>query len=181
MSWADSENLGPESLLGDASMLDDAADGRDRLALALRYLANWYRATKDSKDKELWWQRIDMERAKVERAYKGAADPFNALFWGNTMVDLYNAAAKDWPQLWRDLKLSPDTLVETTLLDKAASVLESPLAFLPTLANNIGDAIGGSIGNLTRQLFPWILLASGVGLVYVFRKPLLAAAAKVSA
>jgi hypothetical protein len=178
---ADVENLGPESLLGVDAEGEAAQDVRDRLALATRYLANFYRATKGSDDQALWWQRIDTQRAKVERAYALAGTAENQLFLGDEARAAYVDAAATWPQLWRDLKLSSDTLKEPSLLDRAASVAENPLAFLPTFSEGLSKAVGDSLAAIARQLAPWLLLAGAAGVVYVFRKPLMAAAAKVSA
>jgi hypothetical protein len=179
VSYGDSVDLGVESLLG-----PDAAEPaqilRDRLALASRYLANWYKATKGSDNKAVWWQRIDAERAKVEAAYSEYSKPENLTFGGRTASALYLNAAQDWPQLWRDLKLSPDTLVEQSLIDSVADVFTAPFSVLPTMGNEIGKAIGGALGGLVRQLFPWLLAAGAVGLVYVFRAPLARAASQVA-
>ncbi len=174
----DSENLGVESILGiDAN--EDAQTLRDRLALSTRYIANWYRATKGSDDQATWYQRIDTERAKVEAAYNELIKSENAYFPGRTAKALYQDAANDWPQLWRDLKLSADTLSEPSLLDTAAdfgtTLLHTPSAIISDIGNEVGKAIGGAAGNLWRQAWPWLLVA-GVGVtVYYFRAPISAA------
>jgi len=172
MGWADEENLGPESLLGVDAQGELAQDARDHLALATRYLANWYKATKGSPDEATWWQRIDTERSRVERAYKLASEPGNETFLGAAARAAYVDAAAEWPQLWRDLKLSADTLPEPSLLDQAATLATAPFAMLPTLGNEVGKAIGGALGALVRQLFPWILVAGVGGVVYAFRVPI---------
>jgi len=180
MSGADVENLGPESLLGIDAQGEHAQDVRDRLALATRYLANFYRAVADSADVALWRQRIDTVRAKVERAYSLASTPDNATFLGSAARAAYVDAAAGWPQLWRDLKLSPDTLIERTLLDRAASIAEAPLSFLPTFAEGLAKSLGDTLGGIARQLAPAVAVAGAVGLVYVFRRPLLALVGKLS-
>lgn len=175
---ADTEDLGAEGLLGPDAEGQLAQDVRDRLALATRYLANWYRATKGSDNQAIWWQRIDTERVKVERAYELAGRQENQVFLGAEARAAYVDAAEGWPQLWRDLKLSSDTLVEPSLLDQAATIAQSPLAFLPTFSEGLAKAVGDSLAGITRQLAPWLLVAAVAGTVYVFRKPLLRLAEK---
>jgi hypothetical protein len=184
MISADNQDLGAESLLGpDAD--EDAQTLRDRLALATRYLANWYKATKDSAGQAVWWQRIDAERTKVEAAYSELAKQENTYFAGRIAKAYYMDAAAGWPQLWRDLKLSADTLPDPSLLDSAADLLttiaHTPSAAIADVGNEIGKAIGGSLGNLWRQAWPWLLVAGGVGVVYMLRKPLALAASKAVA
>lgn len=180
MSYADSENLGVESLLGPDADGQAAQDVRDRLALATRYLANWYRATKGSDDQDVWWQKIDALRTKVERAYALAGTADNQLFLGRSALAAYADAAQDWPELWRDLKLSSDTLAEPSLIDRAADFTTNPLAFLPSLSEAFAKAVGDSLAAIARQLTPWLIAGVVVGGVYVFRKPLVALASKVS-
>jgi len=174
----DLEDLGAESVLGDSSLLDDAQDGRDRLALALRYLPNWYKATEGTDAQIVWWRRLDILRDKVERAYKAAIRPEDQWFFGREARDLYDDAAHDWPQTWRELTL---LVPDPSILDKAASILTSPLAGLPTIGNELGKIVGATLGNVVRQLWPWLAVAGVVGVVYVFRAPLMAAASKVKA
>jgi hypothetical protein len=178
---ADTEDLGAEGLLGPDAEGQLAQDVRDRLALATRYLANWYRATKGSDDQALWWQKIDTERAKVERAYEIAGRQENQLFLGREALAAYVDAAEGWPSLWRELKLSSDTLVEPSLLDRAAGIVENPLAFLPTVSEGLAKAVGDSLAGIARQLAPWLIVAGVAGAVYVFRRPLMRLAEKVGA
>lgn len=172
-SWADNQNLGVESLLGPDADGVAAPDARDVLALASRYLANWYKATKGSEDQDVWWQRIDTERAKVELAYKLASQEDSTYFLTRAAKAAYTDAAHDWPQLWRDLKLSADTLPEPSLIDEVASIVTAPFSILPTLGNEVGKAVGGAVGNLVRQVFPYVLLTGGIIVVYTFREPIL--------
>jgi hypothetical protein len=165
--------LGPESLLspGDG---ETAATLHDRLDLALRYIANWYKATADSDNKAVWWARIDQSRAKVETAER-LLDP-SIVFPGNKEIAAYNDAAADFPQLWRDLTLSPDTLPHRELLDLAAdyldAVLETPGYIITTAASAAGKALGQGAKNFIYEAWPF-LLAAGVGLLaYAFRAPL---------
>ncbi len=181
MGSPDTENLGAESLLGVDAEGEEAQDVRDRLALATRFLANWYRATKGSEDQAVWWQKIDAERIRVERAYALAGTAENQVFLGTEARAAYVDAAAGWPGLWRELKLSAATLAEPSLLDRAASIAEAPLSFLPSFSEGLSKAVGDSLAAVMRQLAPWLLVAGAVGVVYVFRKPLGALASKVSA
>lgn len=181
-SWADTEDLGAEGLLGDvdADALD-AQEARDRLALASRYLANWYRATKGSTDQDIWWAKIDAERALVEEAYRQASDMSSAGFLTRAARAAYTAASMGWAPLYRELKLSPDTLTSPDLIDQAADLLHAPLAFIPTVAESVSKAIGNTLGGIVRPIFPWLIGGVALGLVYVFRKPIGDALGKVSA
>ncbi len=171
------QDLGAESVLGEG-IGEDAETLRGRLALATRYLANWYRATKGSENQAVWYQRIDALRAKVERAYAELCKPANVTFGGRGAMALYASAAADWPQLWRDLTLSADTLPEPSLLDKAASFIDAPFKILPALADDLGAAVGGAAGNLLRQIwvntYPFLIGGVIIGGVWYFRAPLLA-------
>ena len=175
---ATSYDLGPESLLGIPDG-EDAQTLRDRLDLALRYIANWYKATADSDNKQIWWPRIDQVRAKVEAAFK-LADPAE-LFVGNKGVNAYNDAANAFPGLWRDLTLSADTLPEPSLLDIAAglgdTLLETPGYLLTAGTNAITKSLGGALGSALGNLWPDLLLAGGVWAAIEFG-PVLAAYAK---
>jgi hypothetical protein len=166
------EDFGPEGLLGTPDG-QDAQTLRDRLALALRYLVNWYRAT-DGANRALWWPKIDALRAKIERAYK-LADPAQ-LFLGNTGVAAYTDAANDFPALWRELSLASSSLLRPDLLDRAApfvdAVLEAPGIALTGISNSITKGVGGALGSALGNLWPYLLLAGGAALVYVFRVPL---------
>jgi hypothetical protein len=170
---SDAPELGPESLLspGDG---ETAATLHDRLDLALRYIANFYKATADSDNKAVWWGKIDAVRVKVETA-EHALDP-SLVFPGNHEIALYNDAAADFPSLWRELYLSPDTLPHRDLLAVAADVfdtiVETPGYIVTRLADSAGRALGNSAKSFFLQAWPF-LLAAGVGLAaYAFRRPL---------
>jgi hypothetical protein len=169
------EDLGAESVLGDSSLLEDAQDGRDRLVLALRYLPNWYKATEGTDLQIAWWRRLDILRDKIERAYKRAITPEEKWFFGKLARDLYDDAARDWPQIWRELTL---LVPDPSLLDKAASIITSPLAGLPTIGNELGKIVGATLGNIVRQVWPWLLVGGAVLVVYTFRAPLARAVSK---
>jgi hypothetical protein len=170
---ADLVSLGPESLLS----LPDGEDAEalhNRLDVALRYLANWYKATDGAADKAIWWTRIDQVRAKVEAAER-AITP-GIIFPGIQEIALYNDAAKDFPQLWRDLTLSADTLPEPGLLDRAAdlfdTVIETPGYIITKVASAAGSALGQGAKDLVYQAWPFLALAVVAGVVYFFRAPL---------
>jgi hypothetical protein len=165
--------LGPESLLGPGDG-ETAATLHDRLDLALRYIANFYKATADSDNKAIWWTKIDQARVKVEAAER-ALDP-GLVFPGNKELALYNDAAADFPSLWRELYLSPDTLPKRDLLDVAASAFETAIEIPGYILTSAADAAGSALGNSAKQflLGAWpFLLAAGIGLLaYGFRRPL---------
>ncbi len=162
-------NLGVESLLGIPDG-EDAPTLRDRLDLALRYIANWYKATSGSDDKVIWWARIDQTRARVEAAYKSFSPA--DLFLGNEAVGLYNDAALAFPAMWRELALSRDTLPEPDLLDVAASFADTILETPGYLVNKFGDSlargIGGAAGSLVEKLWPYALLVGAGAAVWYF-------------
>jgi hypothetical protein len=180
-----SPDLGVESLLGPDAEGELSQDLRDRLALASRYIANWYRATKGSDDEAVWWQRIDAERAKVDAAYRALNTADNYTFPGMKERALYADAAMGWPQLWRDLNLSADTLPSPGLLSSAAdlvtTIAETPAAIIPFIGDQIGKAAGGAAAKIWDGAWPLIVVVAGVGLVYVFRAPLVRLAGKVGA
>lgn len=170
---SDTLALGPESLLG----LPDGEDSQtlhDRLDLALRYLANWYKASDDSANRAIWWTRIDQVRAKVEAAER-AINPAS-LFPSVSEVALYNDAALAFPGLWRDLTLSADTLPQPGLLDVAAdyldTLIETPGYIVTKAANAAGKALGQGAKDFVYQAWP-LLVVAGVGAVlYFLRAPI---------
>lgn len=178
----DPVDLGPESLLGVPDG-EDAPTLRDRLDLALRYLANWYKATKGSDNQATWWAKIDQVRAKVEAAYKSFSPA--DLFLGNDAVALYNSAALAFPDMYRQLALSRDTLPDPGLLDVAAdisdAILETPGYVINKLGDSLARGIGGAAGSLVEKLLPYLLLAGAVYGVYLFRAPLLRFVGKAAA
>jgi hypothetical protein len=173
-------DLGPESALSIPDG-ETAQTLRDRLDLALRYLSNWYRATKGSDNQDVWWARIDQERAKVEAAFN-LMDPAK-IFPGNAELAAYNDAAAGFPQLYRDLTLSADSLPQPDLLDVAASVLDAALngpGYIITAATNaITKGVGNAAGKAFANLWPVLAVAAGVGLLYIFRAPLLRLAGEI--
>lgn len=182
---SDNQELGAESLLGFDAQDLDGQEARDKLARATLYLANWYRATKGSENQAIWWQRIDVERLRVEEAYRLATAPESLYFLTRAAKAAYADAAADWPQLWRDLKLSADTLPEPSLLDEAATFATAPLQMLTNAGNEIGKAVGETVnqtvGQLVRGMFPVLVAAAGVAIVYIFRRPILGLVTKAAA
>jgi hypothetical protein len=172
---------GVENLLGYADDLD-AQTMRDRLALATRYLANWYKATKGTDDQGVWWQQIDTLRASVESVYKEMTDPANSFFAAKSTIGHYNDAANAWSDLWRRITLSIDAnqiSLMSALPDLPSAILEAPGVILPQIGNELGKIIGGTLGQFLRQTWPYLAVAGAVGLVYVFRAPLSKLAGKV--
>jgi len=168
----DDANLGPEALLSDADG-ELAADVRARLDLALRYLANWYKATDDSGTvRARWWPQIDAVRAKVEAAFK-AIDP-NAEFMGNASLELYAQAQLVFPELWRQLSLSSDTLPKPDLLDQAADLLntiaEYPTYLVPKIGDILARTIGGALGTIVGQLWYVVIPAALIAAWLIWRK-----------
>lgn len=161
-----------------------AADLRDRLALATRYLANWYKAVDDSENKAVWYQKIDTLRAKVEGAYQLLLDPANKTFPGNKEVAAYNDASADWAGLWRELTLSGDT-IHMELLQQVADfvdmLVQTPALLATTIGNELGKAVGGAAGSFLARAWPYVIGALVVGGVYIFREPLSKLASKAVA
>lgn len=176
-----SYDLGPESLLGVAEG-ETAQELRNRLDLALRYIANWYRATDDSEGKVIWWVRIDQTRALVEEAFR-LCNPAD-IFPGRDGVAAYNAASASFAELWRALTLSADTLPRRDLIDIAAdyfdAVVETPGYLTKKITNTITEGIGGALGAALGNLWPWLLLAGAAWAIWTFRAPLSRAIGKVA-
>ncbi len=175
--------LGTESLLGISDGLD-AQEMRDNLALASLYLANWYRATEGSvaksidgitPDTVIWWKKIDLVRAKVERTYNELQDPLSAGFAGPVAKRDYDDASAAWASLYRELVLSADTL-DASLLDQAASLgatlFHTPGLLVPAIGNEIGKAVGGALGAFLGKTWPYLAGAGVLFTAYYLRRPL---------
>lgn len=177
-------DLGVESFLGDADADElGNADAREKLALATRYLANWYKATSDSDNKAVWYQKIDTLRNKVESLYTELTADDNP-FLSPSEVTEYNGVSANWAELWRDLNFSTDT-IDVSLINQAAdlatTIIKAPTVAIPNLMEALGKLVNDSVGKFMAQAYPVILLIGGVAVVYVFRKPLATLASKVSA
>jgi hypothetical protein len=171
-------DLASESFLGFADG-ELASTLRERLALATRYIANWYKATKGSDNQDVWWQKIDALRAKVEATYSALLQPANATFPSNKVVADYNEASAAWAQLWRELTLSADTIdisLISQLADFGTTLINAPGLLVPQLADSLGKALGDSAARFFAQAWPFLLAAGVLGTVYIFRRPLVALA-----
>lgn len=176
LTYGDVTDLGPESLLGIAEG-EDAPTLRDRLDLALRYIANWYKATKGSDNQDIWWGKIDQVRAKVETAYRSFSPA--DLFLGKDAVRLYNDAAQSFPGLYRELALTRDTLPSPGLLDVTADIADTVFETPGYIINKVGDSlargIGGAAGSLVERLWPYLLVLGVLLVIYLFHDPILGA------
>lgn len=175
-----SQDLGIESFLGTADG-ELAQDLRDRLALATRYIANWYAATEDSDNKDIWWAKIDVLRGKVESAYKRLLAPQNVTFLGRSDVAAYDDASAAWASLWRELTLSPDTIDVDRLsqvADLFTTIVQTPAAIITQVGNELGKAVGGAAGGFLARAWPYLLGAGVIVAVWTFRQPLAALASK---
>ena len=167
-------DLGLENLLGTSE--DDGSPGlRDRLALATRYLANWYRATSSSDNKAIWYQKIDTVRRKVEDSYHELNQPLNLYFLSKQAKVDYDDASASWAALWRELQFSTDT-IDVSLIDRVASfedmLFHAPSTLLPAVGNELGKALGGTLGGFLASTWPYLAAAGGLLAIYIFRAPL---------
>jgi hypothetical protein len=173
-------DLSKENFLGISDGLT-GAEMRERLALSTQYIANWYKATEDSDNKDVWWQKIDALRAKVESTYAELQQPANQYFAGRKEKADYDEASAAWAQLWRELILSTDT-IDISLLDQLAdfgtTLINAPGLLVPRLAESVGKALGDSASRFFTQAWPFLLAAGALGVVYIFRRPLVALAQK---
>jgi hypothetical protein len=168
-------DLGVESFLGDA----DAdglgnADAREKLALSTRYLANWYKATSGSDNKDVWYQKIDALRNKVETLYAQLTADDNPFLSPVEKSD-YNAASGAWADLWRQLTLSEDTVdisLVNSVADFASTAVSAPGVIIPDLFEKAGSLINDSVGKFFAQVWPVLTVIVIGGAIYVFRKPL---------
>lgn len=164
-------DLGPEGLLVDAegNPIDDT---RRRLDLALRYISNWYRATDDSDNKSIWWAKIDDVRAKVEAAFT-SMDP-SKVFPGKDELALYHDAQAAFPEMWRQLNFSADTLPRPELIDIAAdfldAVTETPGIIVTTVIDKLTKGAGDAVGKAVKNLWPVLLVAGVLGGGYLVVK-----------
>lgn len=188
-----------ESTLGlaDAPVLEL----RDRISAALRYTFSWSKALSPGSGVVLnvaagaydpiaaaeFGKRIsDMQDAL--RALYSLLPP-DLVFVGNPQKTAYESVSAAFAQLYRDLALSADTLPRPELLqqlgDLGSAALNAPAAAATTLAQEIANALarllGGTAGAIWAALWPWLLVAGGAGVVYVFRAPLGRALGKAAA
>jgi hypothetical protein len=106
------------------------------------------------------------------------------IFPGTTELNAYNDAALVFPGLWRELTLSADTLPEPSLLDVAASIadtiLETPGYVIDRVTNSLANGLGNGAASVWHNLWPVFLAAGVLGLLYIFRAPLAAAAGRLA-
>jgi hypothetical protein len=169
-SMGASSNLGPEALLFDAEG-EKIDTTRERLSMALRYITNWYEATKGSADKQIWWGKIDIVRNKVENALK--AFDVKKIFPGKHDLALYHDAQLAFPALWRELRYSADTLPKPSLLSKMAdfgqTVVETPAIVLKKAAHEAAKGVDKGLSEIFSKLWPWLAVAGlGYGAIKVW-------------
>lgn len=188
-----------ESTLGIAD--EPTAELRDRVTNALRYTLSWLGAltpgalgaldvvagNTDPVELIAFRGRI----TDMQTALRGLLDmlPLSDVFAGKDAKAAYERVSQGFAQLYRDLALSRSTLPRPELLeqlgDLGAGIFRAPAAAITTVAEEaagaIAKALGGTAGALWSNLWPWLLVAGGVGLVYVFRAPLGRALGKVAA
>lgn len=188
---------GVESTLGFAD--EPVLTLRDRLTLALRYLASWSSAVKSSLnpidpagvtggasvlDVAVWLGRIDNMRAALLQLL--AAMPPDSVFAGVDTAAAYNNASATFAQMYRELSLSMASLPSRGLLDQAAdlgtAVFQAPAAAITGIAeqlsNGIARALGGTAAAIFSALWPWLLAAGGAAGVWYFRAPIVRLLAK---
>jgi hypothetical protein len=175
-----------EHTLGPAD--GSALELRDRILLALRYTASWGRAAGNAVDND---GRAFADRiGDIEEALYGLLTliPADSVFPGKDAAAAYERTSQAFAQLYRDLTFSAATLPDASLLDQAGSLLravvDAPSSALTMAAeatsNAVARALGGTAAAVWSALWPWLLLAGGVGVAYVFRAPLARALKKVS-
>jgi hypothetical protein len=173
---------------------------RDRIALALRYTFSWDKALSEARTSLAYGtsdplltdlRPLEARVSAMQQALRGLLDmiPADGEFVGRDQKAAYEATSAAWTQLYTDLSLSLATLPQRPLLDQlgdlGAAFFRAPAAAAVTLAEQIAkmlrDLLGGAAAALWSNLWPWLLVAGGVGLVYVFRAPLARVVSKVSA
>lgn len=171
VSLINTPDVGPENALGPGDG-ETAQTLRDRLDMALRYISNWYKASEDSANKNIWWAKIDSVRSAVQDA-EDAMDPAK-VFPGNTELSLYNDAATAFPALWRELTLSSDINVRLDLLsalpDFIDTTLNMPGYIVQKVVNGVTDAAGNVAGKAARNLWPYALAGGAILAFLGYRK-----------
>lgn len=173
---------------------------RDRVLQAMRYTFSWSRAVGEGAGvlgaaggapgalaAAAWQQRIAGMQAALRELL--VMMPLSDRFAGRDAVAAYERVSQGFAQLYRELVLSAATLPRPDLLDQlgdlGSAVFQAPAAAITTVAeqasNAIARALGGTAGAIWSALWPWLLVAGGVGLIYLFRAPAGRALAKVTA
>lgn len=196
---ADAFGATAESTLGFADA--PISELRDRVLRGMRFTFSWASALSDAQSSPAFLvSGSDGAAAALALQVRVAAmqDALSALlnmlrpsdlFAGKDVVAGYEQTSQTFAQLYRDLALSLATLPQRALLDQlgdlGSAVFKAPAAVAKTLAEEIAQLIRNLLGNtaaaLWSNLWPYLLIAAGVGLAYVFRAPLLRALGKVSA
>ncbi len=191
-----------ESTLGTADAPN--LELRDRIISALGYTISWSKAVAGGIsntltagpdgsyiDESAALTQLAARVSQMQQALTGllALIPVDGVFPTKDAVAKYEDVSAGFAQLYRDLTLNAATLPQPGLLDTASGIasgfFEAPGAVLSTLAEDASNSIARTLGKTTAAiwsaLWPWLLLAGGVGLVYVFRAPLGRALGKVAA
>lgn len=179
-------DVSAESVL---SIADEPVDVlRQRIQLALRYTFSWMDAAGDASDRDgvPFSKRI----SDVQTALFVLLDliPAGSVFIGKDAKAAYERVSRGYAELYRDVVFSADTLPQPSLIevlgDLGTAAFKAPVAAAKTAAQMIADSIRQLLGNtaaaLWTNLWPWLLLAGGAGLVYLFRAPLARALGKVA-
>jgi hypothetical protein len=162
---------------------------RPRIDLAFRFTVSWSAAAGDyaaGKDGVPFSYRIDEMQRKLQQLY--ALLPLSDVFPGKDAVAAYNAVSAQYAQLYRDLVFSVETLPQPTLLENAAgfgqALIDAPVAAvtggMEKVADGVARLLGGTVGAVWSALWPWLLIAGGVGAAWLFRAPLGRALGKVT-
>lgn len=186
-----------ESTLGFAD--EPVPELRDRLILAMRYTFSWQKALSEAAGSLQYGASdpllqgvhpLEARVAAMQAALSGLLDaiPPDGQFVSVDQKQAYEATSATFAQLYRDLATSLATLPQLPLIDQlgqlGAGVFKAPAAAVKTLAEQIAqmlrDILGGTIAAIWSNLWPYLLIAAGAGLVWLFRVPLLAAARKVT-
>jgi len=174
---------------------------RDRIYTALGYTFSWMQALSPGSGVVLnvvsgvydpaEASGLAARVSDMQTALKGLYAMFTPelVFAGNDAVATYNNVSAAFAQLYRDLVLNKNTLPRPDLLDQvgdvATGIFQAPAAAITAIAekasNGVARALGGTAAAIWSALWPWLLLAGAVGVVYVFRRPLSRALGKVSA
>lgn len=196
-----------ESTLGTADA--PVLELRDRIETALRYTFSWSKAVgsvgvldfvpgmsakplnivtgaTNPLDAATFQSRISAMQDALKSLY--ALLTPDLVFPGNDAAAAYERASTTFAQLYRDLQLSKETLARPDQLDELSGIadgfFDAPAAAITAVAekasNGIAKALNGTAAAIWSALWPWLLVAGAVGVVYVFRRPLTRALGKVS-
>jgi hypothetical protein len=168
------------------------AELRERVLRALRYTFSWADAVASNADPlDMIPSDFEVRVSQMQDALRALLNllPPSDIFPGKDAVAVYEHTSESFAQLYRDLSTSLEGLPARPLLDELGdlgkAVFQAPAAAITAVAesatNAIARALGGTAAALWSNLWPWLLVAGGVGIVYVFRAPLGRVVAKVAA